>query len=122
MEKSYVSMEQHQCVVCGAVYETGALLLDKRLRPTLERYTVTATSLCAEHARMKEDGFVALVEANKATSRRTGIVAFVKASQWHNVFDVDYPREMFAYVDKDVMDILKQAAEQAAEQTPDTPR
>ena len=32
MEKSYVTMEQKQCPVCGKIEDTGSLLLDKRLR------------------------------------------------------------------------------------------
>ncbi|MBA0457816.1 hypothetical protein D7Y57_17025 [Stenotrophomonas maltophilia] len=31
-DKSHVSLEQHVCLVCGARFDTGAILLDKRLR------------------------------------------------------------------------------------------
>src|SRR5688572_18010390 len=31
-DKSHVSMERRICLVCAAPYETGAILLDKRLR------------------------------------------------------------------------------------------
>lgn len=42
MTKSYVAMKQHVCMVCCAAYDTGALLLDKRLKEReVER-------LCAE--------------------------------------------------------------------------
>lgn len=32
MGKSYITMEQHQCHVCGKIFDTGALLLDTHLR------------------------------------------------------------------------------------------
>lgn len=40
-EKSHVSLEQHACLVCGTTFDTGAILLDKRLRASMERHTAT---------------------------------------------------------------------------------
>lgn len=39
--KSYVTLEQKICVVCGRSYDTGSLLLDKRLRERFEHHTIT---------------------------------------------------------------------------------
>ncbi len=40
-DKSHVSLEQHVCLVCGTAFDTGAVLLDKRLRASMERHTAT---------------------------------------------------------------------------------
>lgn len=67
-DKSYVSLEQHVCLVCGATFETGSILLDRRLRASMKRHTTTAWGLCPEHQKMFDDGFVALVECDPQRS------------------------------------------------------
>src|SRR3546814_5168048 len=47
-DKSHVSLEQHVCLVCGVAFDTGAILLDKRLRASLERHTATGWGLRSE--------------------------------------------------------------------------
>ncbi len=58
-DKSHVSMKQHVCLVCGLAFDSGAILLDKRLRASMERHTTTGWSLCVEHQKLADDGFVA---------------------------------------------------------------
>ena len=41
-DKSHVSMEQHRCIVCGQDYDTGAILLDKRMRQAVNEITHVA--------------------------------------------------------------------------------
>src|SRR3546814_18826039 len=67
-DKSHVSLEQHACLVCGARFDTGAILLDKRLRASMERPTATGWGLCPEHQKLSDDGFVALVECDPQRS------------------------------------------------------
>jgi hypothetical protein len=67
-DKSHVSMEQHVCIVCGEQFDTGALLLDKRMRNSLESHTVTGMGLCPEHQKLHDDGFIALVECDESKS------------------------------------------------------
>ena len=45
MSKSYVSMEQHECVACGTRYDTGVILLGRRLKASMEDKTVTGLGL-----------------------------------------------------------------------------
>ena len=67
-DKSHVSLEQHVCLVCGTAFDTGAVLLDKRLRASMERHTATGWGLCPEHRKLADDGFVALVECDPQRS------------------------------------------------------
>lgn len=101
-EKSYVSLERHVCVVCGVAYDTGNLLLDKRLRATLEHHTTTGWGLCTKHQRLFNDGFVALIECDLQRSGslsetgcmkpeqayRTGQLAHLKRDVFASVFDM----------------------------------
>ena len=63
-DKSHVSLEQHVCLVCGTRFDTGAILLDRRLRASMERHTATGWGLCPEHQKLSDEGFVALVECD----------------------------------------------------------
>ncbi|MCE5232264.1 MAG: ATPase [Mizugakiibacter sp.] len=67
-DKSHVSLEQHVCLVCGVRFETGTILLDRRLRASMEHYTATGWGLCAEHQKLFDDGFVALIECDPQRS------------------------------------------------------
>ncbi|HCL4034881.1 ATPase [Pseudomonas aeruginosa] len=101
-DKSHVSMEQHVCLVCGVAFDTGAILLDKRLRASMERHTATGWGLCAEHQKLADDGFVALVECDPQRSGspasggrvkpeqayRTGRLAHLKREAFAQVFNV----------------------------------
>lgn len=99
-DKSHVSMEQHVCLVCGVAFDTGAILLDKRLRASMERHTATGWGLCAEHQKLADDGFVALVECDPQRSGspngsvkpeqayRTGRLAHLKRHVFAKVFNV----------------------------------
>ena len=51
-EKSHVSKERHLCLVCGTEYDTGTILLDRRLRACLDRHTITDWGLCAQHQQL----------------------------------------------------------------------
>ncbi|MCR6700979.1 MAG: ATPase [Dokdonella sp.] len=99
-DKSYVSLERHVCLVCGVSFDTGNLLLDKRLRASMDRHTTTGWGLCAEHQQLFDDGYVALVECDPARSGfsasadrlkpgeafRTGRVAHLKREAFAKVF------------------------------------
>jgi hypothetical protein len=101
-DKSHISLEQHACLVCGIAFDTGSILLDKRLRASLARYTTTGWGLCAEHEQLCSAGFVALVECDPQRSGkvvgadrmkpeqayRTGRLAHLKRAVFATVFNV----------------------------------
>ena len=101
-DKSHVSLEQHVCLVCGTRFDTGGVLLDRRLRASMERHTATGWGLCPEHQKLSDDGFVALGECDPQRSGspagggrvkpeqayRTGRLAHLKREAFAQVFDV----------------------------------
>jgi len=99
--KSYVSLEQRVCLVCGTAFDTGNLLLDKRLRASMKRHMATGWGLCPEHQKLFDDGFVALVECDPERSGaaagghlkpeqayRMGRVAHLRRTAFTQVFNV----------------------------------
>ena len=98
-DKSHVSLEQHVCLVCGTAFDTGAILLDKRLRASMERRTATGWGLCPEHQKLSDDGFVALVECDPQRSRAAAGAARMKPDQAHRTGRLAHlKREVFADV------------------------
>lgn len=98
-------MEQHLCIVCGKPYDTGALLLDQRLKKSFDMKTVTAVDgLCEEHQKLYDDGYIALVEVNNKESTtkdntlnqsetsRTGKLVHIKFELAANLFNVTLKR------------------------------
>lgn len=57
---SYASIEQKVCPVCCKKHDTG-IILDKRLRNTLEPATVTGYEMCPDCQGRDDEGYVALV-------------------------------------------------------------
>ena len=113
MGKSYVTIEQAICPVCGIPHDTGTILLDRRLQPTFERKTATRYELCPEHEKLRDDGFVALIECSNqpqrlADANRTGNIAHIRAEVFTRVFNVPVPEKLIAFVEIGVIDKLKE--------------
>lgn len=120
--KSHVGMEQKVCPVCGQAFDTGTILLDKRLRNTLERKTVTGWDLCPEHAKLWERGYIALVECDPEKSKftggtikpedayRTGRIAHIRKAAAKRIFNVEMTSPV-AFVEPGVVDALEKMQE-----------
>jgi len=121
-EKSHVSLEQHVCLVCGAAFDTGAILLDRRLRARFASHTTTGWGLCAEHRKLFDDGYVALVECDPQRSGlpaggerlkpeqayRTGRIAHVRREAFARLFDVVVAaRQACVFVEPGVIERLQ---------------
>lgn len=75
--------------------------MDKRLRDKFEKNTVTGTSLCPEHQKMFDDGYIALIEIDPSKSgqpnhygnlmpenaHRTGVVVHLRRKVFEDIFD-----------------------------------
>lgn len=122
-EKSHVSIEQHQCPVCLELHNTGAVLLDKRLRPSMEHNTVTGHSLCPEHKKLFDEGYIALVAAEAPGHKthlkqeeavRTGEIAHLRREVFKQMFNVEVPdNQEMVFVTPDVIEILKKMSPDA---------
>lgn len=131
MSKSYVTLEQKVCVVCGAEYDTGTILLDKRLKATFDLLTVTGYGMCDDHKKLREMGYVALIEADrnqsKVTSKieegeqveriegienaaRTGKFAHVGVAAFAELFNMLPPKEMVVYGEIGLIEKLRELA------------
>ena len=122
MEKSFVTLEQHRCLVCGHDYDTGALLLDKHMRNKFNRNTLTGNGLCPEHRKLYDDGYIALVECDREKSLiegemlkpedayRTGNIAHVRRTVANDIFNVKLPDKIpMVFVEPGVIEKLKEA-------------
>jgi len=124
-DKSYVSMEQRVCQVCGKQYDTGALLMDTRLKNSLDMHTVTGWGLCEEHQKLFDDGYVALVEVTNPigggeTMRnkdgiRTGKMAHLRRRIFNQLFNVelDDDKQVMVFVEDGIIDQLSKLMAQS---------
>ena len=111
MDKSFVTMEQHQCLVCGTVFDTGALLLDRRLLNTFDSKTITGNSLCSECQSKVDEGFTILIVVRDGESGdnpyRTGEMLYWKSA------DPNKPDTPIMYIEESAANELKVQHEKA---------
>ena len=116
--KSHVSLEQHVCIVCGCPYDTGSILLNRRMTNTLEEHTVTGMGLCPEHLRMHNEGYVALVEAETPSDTstvkeedvsRTGRILHIRRTVARKMFNLAFEEDMpMMWIEKRVFDMIEE--------------
>lgn len=122
MEKSYVSIEKNVCSICDAVFDTGTILFDRRLRSSMEICTVTGLGLCPEHMKLFNEGFIALVECDPQRSNipvnashinpdqvyRTGCIAHLRREAFAQIFNVPVDdKQPIVFVEKGVIEQLQ---------------
>lgn len=120
-DKSYVTMEQHRCPICGTDFDTGALLLDRRLKERFDKHTVTGMNLCPDCSVKDQDGYVALIACDATRSGklpdgnvkfseayRTGMIAHLKREAAARLFNLDITEEKFVFCDADVIRMLQE--------------
>src|SRR3989304_5638152 len=70
-DKSHVSLERLACRVCGKTFDSGAILLDRQLRPVFDRFTVTGYGTCPDCQACIDKNMIALVGADESKSDHT---------------------------------------------------
>ena len=117
--KSHVSMEQHYCPICSEEKDTGTLLLDRRMRDSLEMHTTTGVGICIDCKAMGNDGYVALVgvDPNKSEidgdlikpskAHRISEYLWLKRSVAEQVLNVDVSEYPFVYIDQPAIEMIK---------------
>ena len=118
MSKSYVSMEQKVCIITGKTYDTNSILLDKRLRNSMDRNTISGWGISPEAQDIINTGKIALVGVDGSKSKitngnikpedayRTGEIVYIKKSIADNMFNIAINND-FIFVDKEVISIIK---------------
>lgn len=131
MSKSYVSLEQKMCLVTGKPFDTNSLLLDKRLKDSLEKNTVTGWGISPEVREKIDAGFIALVEIDQEktiiknnkilpeNAYRTGVIAYLKKEVFFDIVP-DAPEHLeFIFVAEDFIPGLRKLVreEEKSEET-----
>ena len=126
-DKSYVAQEHHVCFICGELFPTGAILLDRRLKKRLDPNQATGYGLCPEHEKLHKDGYVAFVEIDPSrttngepftidNTARTGTIIHIKRGVARQIFNpdmkLDLDREM-VYCDADLVKRLTALEEES---------
>ena len=116
MTKSHVSMEQQLCIVCGDTFDTGAVLLDKKMRPNMGRNTLTGWGMCETHQALKDANYIALIGCNgshgeaikPSEADRTGRLAHVRLQAFNEIFSIEAPEHGVAFVEDNVITLLEE--------------
>lgn len=117
MSKSYVSMEQKVCIATGKTYDTGTILMDRRLQDSMDRNTVTGYGFCPEVQEKLDEGYIVLVEADPEKSIgntpdtvwRTGRIAYIRKEIADKAFNVTINK--IAYIEPQVFNLLQNTSD-----------
>lgn len=119
-EKSHVSLGQKMCLVTAKPFDSGEILLDKKLRKSLERNTITGWGISPEVQEKFDAGYISLVSIvlEKSIVKdekilpqdawRTGEVAYLRRSVTETIL-TDFPTELnWIFVDEQFIEKLKE--------------
>jgi hypothetical protein len=102
------------------VAHSETVLIDTRLKPTLESKNYTGYAMCDEHAEQIKAGYIALVEVSNTEpvhmlndAQRTGQIAMVRREVWDKLFDMPVPPQNLAFVEQGVVAMLQQRVEKS---------
>jgi len=106
-DQSQVSLEQHACLVCGTAFDTGAILLDKRLRASMERHTATGCFVALVECDPQRSGSQAGGRMKPEQTYRTGRLVHLRRTAFAQVFNVPVEDEQACvFVEPGVIDQL----------------
>ena len=117
--KSHVSMEKAICPVCFKEHDTGAILLDTRLRKRFETYTTTGYKLCTDCDSKHKEGYIIFVVCDDEKSitsdgnckledaYRTGEVMYIREEVVKKLFNVAVKGPL-AFIKKEAAKLLKE--------------
>ena len=97
-------MDTNVCTVCGAEFDTGTVLLDRRLKNSLTRHTCTGWGICPEHQKMIDEGYCHLVVSIATISgntvkpedlNRTGKIISIRKHVLEQILDIPSAPVMF---------------------------
>jgi hypothetical protein len=122
VDKSYVTLEQRVCQVCGVTYDTGSILMDTliiggKLRKRFDRHTVVGWGMCEEHQTLADQDYIALVEAtgpanarilNVENANRTGNICHIRREVADIIFNPPIDSELnMVFIEPGVIEKLQ---------------
>lgn len=121
MTANSVAMGQHICPVCGQLHDSGEILIHRKFANIKPSQTITGESLCDEHQRLFDDGFIALVEVSnepragqsrmaRGDASRTGRLCHLKRDWWSYVMNAPAPAGPMCFVQVGIIDHLEKVA------------
>lgn len=115
MEKSYVSLEEKICAICGNKHDSGTILLDRRLKDSMEHKTLTGSDHCKDCQAKLDDKYIAMVEVSNEPegstikneeAQRTGVIIWLKKHVAAQIFNAEFKTPM-VFVQPDVVKYLQ---------------
>jgi len=128
MGKSYVTMEQLVCRVCGKKFDSGSILMNRNLREVFNHKTTTGYGICNDDQAKINDGFIALVAIDESKSGehlpngninpenawRTGEIAYLKRDVFDAICNIHVDASIpLVFVDPEVIRILERRVQHA---------
>ena len=128
MHDEAIKMSIHICPVCGKSHSGKEIFIHKQLKP-IKEVPITGTSLCEEHQKLSDDGYIALVviDLDKSTNvddtrlkpedaYRTGDIMHMRREVYSRMFDNhDEPHDM-TYIDMELYTKLKTMYDKAEQE------
>lgn len=122
-EKSHVGMLHRVCLVCLKTVETD-ILLDKRLKKSLNRDNYQLSDKLCEDCGKLEQEYIALVEVSnppagsastleQKDANRTGRIAHIRRTVFTQLFDKPCPTTPMVFVDSQLIDKLIEMQEKS---------
>jgi len=104
MSKSYVSMAT--CPICQE--PNGTILMDKRIKNSMEQYTKTLDPCDKCEEKYLKDGIM-LIGKESENSKEVKGIAVIKRKVWSKVFNLPTPnkKQKFIFCDIKILEHLK---------------
>lgn len=133
MIKSFVTLETKRCIICGKDYDSGAILINKRLYDRFEMHTCTGfgdpCNDCTEYLLGGEHGRIALVGVDETKSKmkpadtelkqqdacRTGEISFLDKWAWQHIFTTPMPRGPMVFLSNEAIAAVENRVSQLVE-------
>jgi hypothetical protein len=102
------------CPICNEQTESGEILLDRRLKPSMEKYTPTGYGICEKHQKLVDEGWVFLLAVKEDDKDYLlGTTAQIKKKVWKQMCP-DAPDQPVMRVSESFMKKLQEATNEVS--------
>lgn len=129
INEDYVAVAKKQCPICGKIHSHNCeILIHKQLKAISEEETFSGQGLCEEHDKLREEGYIALIEVKNAEdstmltaqqAKRTGRLVHIKRDIYNMIFNVPEDGKIvpIAFISIDAFEYLLSIQEGAEDDT-----